>query len=143
MKLHYIKPDGPEPVTAACGHVFLFRPSHTPESGSEFYCRKCNGNTHVPFPLELDIDLKPVRGEWRWKCQSNGGCNSGRRKHGQSYENALYAATRHSRKYPTHHVWLISPEGVVAKRWGGDAYDAGTPIVINGIARWVKQGSLF
>ena len=107
-----------------------------PEPGVLLFCVLCNGYSHLPFPLKKDVDGKPVIGEWRWHCRTNGGCNSGRQLAGHSRENALYAGSRHSRMHPLHEVWLIDPEGRVAERWGGSIYDAGTPLWVNGIAVW-------
>lgn len=131
-----VRPDSPSLVALACGHSIRLRPSHVPEPGKFVFCVKCDGYSHRPFPLRLDVDKKPILDEWRWQCVSNPGCNNGRRRYGQSRENALYAASQHSRRRPEHEVWLIDPQGRVAERWGGSLDDAGQPLWVNDIAVW-------
>lgn len=131
-----VRPDVAVPVALACNHTVKLRPVHIPEPGKMIFCVRCDGYSHMPFPLELDVDGKPLLDEWRWKCVSTGGCNSGRRRYGQSRENALYAASQHSQRHPQHEVWLIDPRGRVADRWGGSLDDAGRPLWVNGIAVW-------
>lgn len=131
----------PEPVTLACGHIMRVRPSHIPKPGVLMWCGRCRANTHMPFPLKLDVDGKPVLGDWSWKCLRGSNCNGGQHGHGSSETNARYAAGRHSRKYPTHEIWLISPRGIVVDRWGPDTYGAPEPLwhTSTGIAMWTAK----
>lgn len=133
-----VRPDSPSPVVLACGHVVKLRPTHTPEPGKLIFCIRCDGYSHRPFDLRRDVDGKPMLDEWRWRCRFGRGCNNGRRRYGQSRENALYAASQHSRKHPQHEIWLIDPLGRVAERWGGSLDDAGQPLWVKGVAVWRK-----
>jgi hypothetical protein len=134
-----VRPDAAIPVSLACGHEIRLRPAHFPEPGRLVYCVRCSGYSHRPFPLELDLDRKPVPGDWRWRCLTAGGCNSGRQRHGQSRENALYAATQHTRRHHGHEVWLIDPWGRVVDRWGlSDESAAQDPLWVDGVAIWRK-----
>lgn len=132
-------PQGPVDVPLVCGHRMRVRPSQRPVPGVLLWCGLCGDYTHSPFPLEANKHGERVLGEWRWKCLTNRRCNSGQHGHGNSETNAMYAATRHSHKYPTHEVWLISPRGVVAKRWGPDSWGAPEPLWKNGVATWKEE----
>lgn len=123
-------------VLLACGHTIRLRPSHRPVPGKLIFCMRCNGYSHLPFPLKRDVDGRPVLGEWRWKCMTGKSCGGGQHGHGQSRSNALYAASRHSQNHPEHEVWLIDPHGRVTDRWGGSADDVGQPLWVNGVAIW-------
>jgi hypothetical protein len=54
----------------------------------------------------------------------------------------MYAASRHSLKYPVHEIWLISPVGVVTQRWGLDSWGAPEPLFTtkDGVAMWKREG---
>lgn len=132
-----------EPVTLACGHIMYVRPSHVPQPGVLLWCGRCKSDTHLPFPMRKDVDGKPVPGDWYWKCLRGSNCNGGQHGHGSSMTNAQYAAARHSRKYPTHEIWLISPRGIVTDRWGPDSYGAPEPLwrTSAGVVMWTpKEG---
>lgn len=125
----------------ACGHILYTTPTRAPRPGVLMWCARCKGNTHFPFPMELDLDGNPAPGEWTWKCLMGKNCNGGQHGHGASRDATKYAAGRHSRKYPTHEIWLISPTGVVDERWGPDTYGAPEPLwhTPSGVAMWREK----
>ena len=118
----------------------LVRGGQRPVPGVLLWCKACAGRSHVPFSLEINKHGETVLGEWRWKCLTGRRCNSGRHGHGSSEINAMYAAGRHSRKYPLHEIWLITPWGMVEQRWGPDSWGAPEPLFTtkDGVVMWKK-----
>lgn len=108
------------PVKMSCGHWQYFSvASSIPIPGDYMFCMQCMRETHCPYPLDLDVDNKPVTDEWRWICVSKN-CRMSRR-HGQSKQDAIHAASKHVRNSPHHDIHVIRPDGVIELRLGRDA----------------------
>lgn len=114
------------PVRMSCGHYQFFRSRDPqPSPGDYMYCMQCRKQTHCPYPMPLDVDGKPRKGEWRWLCTTKT-CHGGPSKnHGQNAAGALHAASRHIRSHPYHFIHVIKPDGVISDRFGRDPCDAG------------------
>lgn len=92
----------------ACGHVYVLKTYRKmPVPGSQIYCYRCMAVTHIPAE---------ALGEWRWVCVTNSRCGT-HHMCGQSCALAVEYGSVHARKYPTHEIWVIDPEGGVIERW--------------------------
>ena len=114
------------PVRMSCGHYQHFRAQDSkPSPGDYMFCMQCQEQTHCPYPLDLDVDGRPQKGEWRWYCIAKA-CRGGpSRKYGTDAPGAIHAASKHIRNHPHHFVHVIRPDGVILHRFGQDPYDAG------------------
>lgn len=101
----------------ACGHWMRYEAYVAgPEEGDFLYCAQCMRPTYYPYQMKRDVDLKPVLGEYRWKCV-NSHCPV-TRKFGQDKAGAIHDASKHVQRYPTHYLHVIAPNGFIVARFG-------------------------
>lgn len=106
--------------TLSCGHPLYMNKSYTKvEPGSEMYCFRCLTQTHVRYPLMVDVASMPAAEYW-WRC-THAHCRKGKaQRTGQSSAMALQQASAHVKSFPHHRVHVVDLLGNVTDAFGSD-----------------------